>query len=606
MAKQMKWVWGVGAMLLALAAGGLTAYWFVGRQGGAGGLPVGSRAIPDDVLMTLTFSTDEAEWQRLRQMGTQDSQERLNQYIATWRDRLLTDLDLSYQQDIAPWVGEAVTVAFLDSGADQVPELDGSSGASPNPFDPAQMDLGDRAVAWILPIAQPVAAQAVLAELNSAGASEREYQGFEIYQFEGSEDQSYWATVLDRKLVAIATGAADLEAVIQAYGDGDSVADVPGYRQAAQQVAAAQPFLRAYINSDKASGVAAANAASGEAPSVAPLRKESQGIAATASLGEAGIEIDGVTWLKSGVGQTFTGSPVENVAEFLPADTVLVMAGGNLQRLWQDLQQDTQTTGFLTPDSIRGLVNGLTGLSVDEDLIPWMGDEYGLALIAGAAGVRAGASDGASNTAGAASSGEAASGDNGGMALVLQIKAGDRSAAEAALGRLDEAVRSRYEFQIAQNVVQGQPTVQWTSPLAALQITRGWVDDDRVSVVAGAASPLLSGAPLSQSERFQQAIAQASTPTGYFFVNPQRLIALDRGLPLPSVPPPLQSAAEAIEAIGLTTTIPSDRTLRFDVSVLLNQLENPGTLPAPGEAARFQDSPTTEDQAASDDLTEPQ
>ncbi len=545
-------------MLLALAAGGLTAYWFVGRRGQSQ-LPVGSRAVPADALMTLTFSTDEAQWEQLRRFGTRETQTQLNQYIATWRDRLLTDLDLSYEQDVAPWVGEAITVAFLASGgASPLPELERPLSESPgsNPFDPDQMNLEGRPVAWFLPIDPSVTAQVALARLESAGVSaQQEYQGLEIYQIEGG-DQSYWATVLDRRMLAIATSSTDVEAIIDAYENDTSVLNVPGYRQAAQRVSRVQPFLQAYINSDAATAAAAANATEG-APSLVPLRKDGQGIAATASLTETGIEVDSVTWLKPDANQTFTGSPVEDVASFLPLDTVLVMAGGNLQRLWRS-QQETQTTGFLNPDNIRGTVDALTGLSVDEDLIPWMGDEYALALVAPTASV------------------------DGPMGLVLQLKTSDRSAAEDALDRLDQSVRSRHNFQIAQNVVDGVPLVQWTSPLAALQVTRQWVNKDRVSIRVGASEAPPPESSLGQSELFTGAVDDSSSPNGFFFVNPQRLAALDRGLPLPSFPPALQSAAEAIQAIGLKTTIPSDQTLQFNISVLLDQLSDPGQLPAPG------------------------
>lgn len=590
-------------MLLALAAGGLTAYWLVGRRGLAPALPVGSSAIPDDALMTLTFSTDEEQWRQLRQLGTRDTQAQLNQYIATWRDRLLTDMDLSYGRDIAPWVGDAITVAFLDSDSGQpLPEIERDPDApDANPFDPAQMALGDRAVAWILPIDQSVAAQSALSQLEVAGTpAQRNYQGFDLYELQGGESQaSYWATVLDRRLLAIATGAADLEAIVDAYEDGTSVADAPGYRQAAQQVSKAQPLLQVYINSNAAASVSAANSVDGAPQSIVPLRQESQGLAATASLVETGVEIDGVTWLKAGA-PTFTGSPVEDVASFLSPDTVLVMAGGNLQRLWQDLQEGAQETGFLSPGNIRSLVDGLTGLSVDEDLVPWMADEYALSLVATNS-----PADEAADSA-AESAAESAAGN---MALTLQLKTGDRPAAEKALDRLDEAVRRRYDFQIAQDVVDGVPAVQWSSPFAALQVTRTWVDDDRVSIVVGSAAPLPASS-LDQSEIFQQALASDPLPTGYFYVSPQRLIALDRGLPLPSMPPTLQSLAEAIQAIGFKTTIPSDRTLRFDISVLVDQLGDAGALPAPGAATEQpgldpEESAAGQDSEAADEFTAP-
>ncbi|MGB3616084.1 MAG: DUF3352 domain-containing protein, partial [Elainellaceae cyanobacterium] len=538
---------------------------------GPTGLPVGSSAVPADAFMTLTLSTEAEQWVQLRQFGTRETQSQLNQYIATWRDRLQSDVGLDYSQDIAPWVGRAVTVAFLAPRAnspDSLPELGNDDDDSPqpsNPFNPDLMTLERRSVVWMLPVDQPTNAQAALSRLESDAASAPQaYGGVDIYQFQGrsqdNEAQPYWAALLGRRLVAIAINRADVEAVIDAYGDAPSVADVPGYRQAIQRVATPQSFLQVYINSAAAAEVTAANSAQGTPPNLVPLQPENQGLVANASLTEAGIEIDSATWLKSGVGQSFTGNPVEDVASFLSPDTVFVMAGGNLQLLWQHLQQGSQTEGFLSADNIRKLVNAFTGLSLEEDLLPWMTDEYALALVA--------------------PSGSPESP----MGLVLQLKTGDRSAAEASLTQLDESVRSRYDFQVAQNVVDGMPVVQWTSPLAALQVNRTWVDNNRVSIAVGAQPQPSSDQPLAQSDLFQAAIASSDKPSGYFFVNPARLVALDQGLPLPSIPPRLKSNAAAIRAIGLKTTIPSDRMMRFNIAVLLNRLADPGALPEPGAA----------------------
>ena len=599
MGRRVKWSLGIGAMLLAVAAGGLAAYWFVERRDGPTGLPLGSRAVPADALMTLTLSTDSDQWTQLRQFGTRDTQAQLNQYIATWRDRLLVDVGLDYSQDIAPWVGDGITLAVLASGTedgnslpDLDPELNNGDGAPPqpsNPFNPDLMTLERRPMVWLLPIAQPANAQAALSRLETETAAPPQvYQGVDIYQFQGDGAQPYWGALLGRRLVAIAINRADIEAVIASYGDAPSVADVPGYRQAIQQVATVDPLLQAYINSAAAAEVSAANSAQGTTPNLVPLQPESQGIVASASLTEAGVDIDSATWLKSGVGQSFTGSPVEDVAAFLSPDTVFMMAGGNLQQLWQHLQQSSQTDGFLSAENIRTMVDAFTGLSLEEDLIPWMADEYALALMAPAASPEAP---------------EAPETIESAMGLVLQLKTGDRSAAEASLARLDESVRSRYDFQIAQNVIDGIPVVEWTSPLAALRVNRTWVDSDRVAVTVGGDSRLLPDQTLAQSALFQEAIASGPKPSGYAFINPGRLIALDRGLPLPSIPPKLQATATAIRAIGVKTTIPSDRIMRFDITVLLNLLDDPGTLPAP-ELPAPDGTPPDDNLDLSEDLSE--
>ena len=559
MARRVNWLWGLGAMLLAIAAGAGAAYWFVGRRGG-GGLPVGSQVVPADALMTITLSTDEAQWKQMRRFGNRDTQSQMNQYIATWRDRLLTDAGLDYSEDVAPWVGNRITMAFL-AAATEGDGLDRSEaapeGETPNPFDPTLTTLEERGVVWLLPIAATGNAGAI-AEFTR-NATPEPYRGVDLYQFNGG-NQSYWAALLDRQLVAITLSRGDLEAVIDTDAEAPAVADVPGYQQAIQQVAAPEAFMQVYVNSAAAAEVAASSAVSGTPPRLTPLRQDSQGVVATARLTASGVDIDSATWLKPNAGQAFTGSTVGDVAAHLPAEAIAVMAGGNLRRLWEHLQQDEEAQGLFSAENIRSVVEAFTGLSVVEDLIPWMTDDYALALV----------------TPELESTGSA-------TAVTLQIKTGDRALAERTLTQLDDVVRSRYDFQILQNAVDGVPVVQWTSPFAALQVNRTWVERDRVAITVGESAQ--SGTALADSDLFQQAIVFEGKPSGYFFINPQRLAALDRGLPLPSLPPSLQATASAIRAIGLTTTIPSDRVMGFDITVLLEQLEDAGTLPPPNLGA---------------------
>ncbi|MEO0408995.1 MAG: DUF3352 domain-containing protein, partial [Cyanobacteria bacterium P01_A01_bin.135] len=363
MAKRVNWLWGAGAMLLAIAAGAGAAYWFAGRQGG-GRLPVGSQVIPADALMTITLSTQAEQWQQLRRFGTRDTQSQVNEYIATWRDRLLTDTGWEYSQDIAPWIGSEVTLAFLSTDSAEAADLEGGLDEPANPFDPGLTNLAEQSVVWLLPVEASATAQPGLSQLT-AGATPQAYGDVDIYQFDGEAGQSYWAALLERRMVVIALDRADLEAVIDTQADGPAVADVPGYGQAMQQVAVPNAFMQVYVNSAAAAEVAASNAVSGTPPQLTPLRQDSQGLVATARLADGGVDIDSATWLRPGTSQAFTGSTVGDVAAYLPDDAIAVMAGGNLQRLWEHLQQDEQARGLFSAENIRSVVDAFTGLSVE-------------------------------------------------------------------------------------------------------------------------------------------------------------------------------------------------------------------------------------------------
>ncbi|MGA9381579.1 MAG: DUF3352 domain-containing protein, partial [Phormidium sp.] len=102
------------AAIAAIITGGAAAYWvLIQEKNSWGNLPVGADLIPQDALMALSVSTNEQQWQQLREFGTSQSQAAFEQSLANLRDRFLTANGYNYQQHIQPWLGKQVTLAFL-------------------------------------------------------------------------------------------------------------------------------------------------------------------------------------------------------------------------------------------------------------------------------------------------------------------------------------------------------------------------------------------------------------------------------------------------------------------------------------------------------------
>ncbi|MHC5830785.1 MAG: DUF3352 domain-containing protein, partial [Nostoc sp.] len=76
-------------------------------------LLVGANMIPGDALFAVSLTTDTQQWQQLRQFGTRETQTELDKNLVELRDRFLTNNGYDFQKDIAPWVGDDVTIAFL-------------------------------------------------------------------------------------------------------------------------------------------------------------------------------------------------------------------------------------------------------------------------------------------------------------------------------------------------------------------------------------------------------------------------------------------------------------------------------------------------------------
>lgn len=527
-----------GGTTIALASGG-AAYWWA-QQVNTDELPIGAAVVPQNALTTLSVSTDEGQWRKLRQYGTSTTQAIVDQNLAQWRDRLFTANGFNYQQDIQPWVGKEVTVAVLPSGT--------SSSA-----------------VMLLPIANPNRAQELLTKRQNAPSevAQRDYKGIPIREFKGQ--QNYFSAILDQRLIAVSQDAKAIEQIIDTDKNGASIAKTQGYGQSIAQLKVTQPFMQVYVNVPAATTALATNSIQPAlAKGLLPLQNN-QGIVGAVTLESEGIRFQGAGWLGS---ENKLRYKVENRAEkmpsLLPADTMLMASGGSLKQFWQDYSQGA-TTGSAT--FLRQGINSTTGLDFDQDLIGWMDGEFSLSLLPTAAGTTP------------ASAG-----------LVFLVQASDRQAADAALSKLDQAMSSKYGFQVGEGQVKGQPVVNWVSRFEAVTATRGWLNGNvafltispgRGSSVTGAIVPQPEK-PLAADPRFQKAIASQLTPSnGHFFANLDRLANADSPLSLPYLPPQATSFLQAMQSIGVTGAIATDRTSRYDIFVTLDKNDNSKPLPSP-------------------------
>jgi Protein of unknown function (DUF3352) len=544
---------------IALAAGGGAAYWFVKRQSPDTAMPVGADIVPQNALMTVSFSTDAGQWRQLRQFGTSETQAIFDQNLAQLRDRLLTANGYSYQTDIQPWVGDEITVAFLSDGAPSV------ANGSASPVPPSS---SSQSMVMILPIANPASAQQILTQKQNSASelAAKTYQGIQIRSFKGNTDQNYFSTVLDQRLVVISTAEKAIERVIDTEKGADAIIQTPGYRQALSHISAPQPFARVFVNVPVANTMAAANSTQPlPTQGLNPLQNN-QGLAATITLEPQGIRFQGIGWLNPDSSNHYKViNNAERIPGLLPATTLLMTSGGNLKQLWQDYSQRAASAPktALSPDRLRQGIRSTTGLDLDQDLISWMDGEFSLALVP---------ATGAGNAQG--------------VGLLILAQTSDRRAADAALTKLDQAMSNRYKFKVSQGNLAGKPVVNWMSPFAAVGVTRGWLDGNVAFLTLGAPiASLILPQPdktLATDPLFQAATASQLDPNnGHFFANLDRLTSADSVIPLPVMSPEITSFLRAMRTVGVTAAVQDDRAIRYDLFVMLKKTENSKPLPAP-------------------------
>jgi Protein of unknown function (DUF3352) len=536
-----------------LVVGGITAYWFI-TQGKplSRDLPTAANVVPQDALFTLSLTTDAKQWKRLREFGTSELQAELDRNLAQLRDRFLTKNGYDFQKDIQPWVGEKVTFAVL------------APDAIKSPSKPVATDgkvANSQQMVMILPIKNPENAKNILTQLKAPKGgnwSDRTYQGITIKESDINTGEKFSTTVIDNKFVVITDSSQATEKAIDAYTTKTSLAKVPGLADNFPKIANYQPFAQFYINVPTSAKIASA-APNRQLPAqVLTQLQNNQGLAGTITLENEGIRLKGVSWLNPNSQRTLA---VENqtgeMQKRIPAETLMMLSGGNLQRTWADYVSTSQGNPLspLAPEKLRADFKSLTNMDLERDLLSWMGNEYSLSVVPVVSKVGADESFRA--------------------ALMFLVKASNKNRAEASLKELDEVMRSQYQFRIEEKNISGKVVTNWIGPFGTLAASHGWLDNKVAFLTIGA--PITekiitqSGNSLVNAAEFQKTVPSELNPTnGQFYLD---VNGIQKNFPLPPLFPNQQVLLAATRSIGITSAVSDNRSTRYDIFVSLKKLE---------------------------------
>jgi len=561
-----------------VVGGGAATYFLLGQQNFfRGNAPVGSQLIPQDALVTASISTDSEQWQQLRKYGTPEIQAALDKQLNQLQNNLLTANGYNYEQDIKPWLGKTVMVAYLPYGAS-------AAGTGTAQASPTEISFVKQPDLIVLPIDKPTEAKQLLDKAKSQQSTqlaERSYKGISIRETKKSNAQNYSVALLDRFLV-VTNNPKTTERVIDTYKGTTSVAATPGYTRKLGKISASNPFAQVYWNGSVLSAAANSRASS---PEQLAASQQRQGVAATVTLEPEGMRFRGISWLKPNSTQKYeVQNTTSRLPRRLPGDTLMMFSGGNLGQLWQDYanRPESKPPTAISPSSVKAGLKGTLGLNLEDDLLPWMDGEFSLALVPASAEAR--------TLPGSQQSVQLGAG------VVLMVQASDRSLADKTLQQLDELMATRYQFQVEKTQVKGQPIVNWVSPLGGLSASHGWLDGNVVFLtlgapVAGAIVPQPQE-PLSQTSLFQQAVPTKPNPNNsQFFLDVERTVN-NGTLNLPQLLPPDQKMlAKGMQALGLTSAISDERSIRFDLFVQMKSALAPSSAPSPEPSATSSSTP---------------
>jgi Protein of unknown function (DUF3352) len=556
-------------LLLALAAavlvigGAGTAYILLRQQNiFFGDAPVGTQLIPQDALVTASISTNSEQWAQFRKYGTPEIQSALDSQLKQIQENLLTANGYNYDQDIKPWVGKTVMIAYLPTDT-----ATGKTTSTSAPF-VKQPDL------IVLPIDQPTEAKQLLAKANSQPdkkLTQRTYKSIQIRETANKNAQNYSVAILERFLV-VTNNPKTTERVIDTYKGTASIAATPGYTENLGKISTSNPFAQLYLNGPVVWAAAAANSSRAISPEKLAATQQRQGVAATVNLEPAGMRFRGISWLKPNSTQKYQVQNTSNLlARRLPADTLLMFSGGNLARFWQENTQnaDSNPLALISPTNISRNLKTAFGLSLEEDLLPWMDGEFSFALLP--ASPEALTQQGQSVQLGAG--------------VVVMIQASDRTRAEKTFQQLDQIMATRYQFQVEKTQIKGQSIVNWNSQLGGLNAAHGWLDGNVAFLSLGApvSSVILPKpqAPLSDNQLFQQTMPTEPNPN-----NSQLFIDVDRTINNGTfnlsqlLRQEQRMVAKGIRSLGVTSAIKDERSIRFDLFLQMKTL-TPGSSASP-------------------------
>jgi Protein of unknown function (DUF3352) len=556
----------IGAATLLISLGFIT-YLIVVSRGPAKDLPVGATVVPQDTMMAISISTQESEWKRLQEFGTPESKASFDKILAEVRDRFLTSNGYGYQQDIQPWVGNTVMVAFLRNKI-AIPVPPTSPNAPPRP--PIQ-----QSVAIILPIANPIKAKELLAKpksLSQGKIVERNYKGVQVTETQGTPDRNFSVAVLGTNYLAVTTDSSATDRIIDTYKGEPSLAKTPGYGDAIDEIKNPGAFGQIYVNIPVAAAFTAANSAREISPENLEKLQQNQGFATTVTLDTDGIGFKSISWLKPDSQKKIAvENNAEKMANRLPSNTIMMVSGGNLQRLWQDyvLGSEANPIASLNPQMLRIGLKSKIGMDLDKDFIDWMAGEFSLSLIPAPA----------KNPK-----------DKFAAGFVFMVETNNRRAADKSLKQLDDVMKTK-GFRVEEIQAGGQPAIKWTSAFGGIAVTRGWMNDVAFLTVG---APVLDAivpapkSPLFGSEIFQKTVRSELKPhNGNFFIDTESAFN-PKNLTLPEFLPPSQKSwIDAMRSIGVTAAVIGDRTIRYDAFVQLKKSEQstPSLSPSPSRSS---------------------
>ncbi len=523
---------------------GIGAYYYFKIQPTAIADPrAAAQVMPASVVMATYITTTPEAWGTLEAFGTPAAQAALQRNVVALQPMLLREFNLSYEQDIRPWINGLMIGVIPTAATDS--DLTNPDPSNSGPTLRPLLLLGIRDRGRALRTANR------LRTIAGVAITETPIAGVTLTEIATPRGVTYTAILGD--FLALSPERAVVEQAIAAYrGEQPTWASQTEVKALlSENWGMETPLIRLYLPDYSTLQPQMPRLGPQGAASLLPFPAQAvQSIALGMGVDGVGLRFQAITHLRDAApGVDYQPAAGRVLAQF-PHTTMALISGQNLTALWSTLVP----TGETPPNPWQRFLQQQRdrwGMDLSQVDFGWLGGEFGLGAIATATD---------------------ASTRGWGGALVLEVA--DRVAAEATLAQLNTRAAAN-GYQVRPGTIGDRPVTIWQHTQNPTGLGYGWQDPNFLFIALSGGPTTLEQlalaptAPLSHSQRFRSLTQPLPSPNaGYLYLDVAQITTLlqlniAHGSNQPTLvqsPPLLPTDAivllNAIEGVGLTLTWP--------------------------------------------------
>ncbi len=495
----------------------------------------GAKVIPDEAILTGFISTKTNHWQQLENLGLNETTTIIQQ-ATTEIDRELTSLNLDYESDIQPWLGNAMLAIVPD-----------------------RQNVSQQNTLVVLGIKNPINAYNFLKKVKTAekdNLESVEYQGIKINITTDRQGDKTNLALLGNKIV-ISDEVTAIEQAIDTYRGEPSFASVTE-----NQIALKQPLklknnlVNIYLtdyNRLLTNGWGQTSSSQEKLARLQPIVSVVLGI----GVEEKQLNLQSFTQLNPNF-VVAESQPITNkIVNKFPEETIAFISGQGINDFWSSMvtigEQDRDFASII--NGVRDSTRWVSGLDLDRDIFSWMDGEFAVGIVATKQPVIPEL--------------------NLRLGTVFLLESSDRDTATNTLNSLNNVVQQQLGIISQTKQLKQQTVNQLLVPYSNTGITYGWLDNKNLLFTVGndvfESIDNSTQTSLAKSSDFQELARELpSKNQSYFYFNIDK--ALTQIKQIPGFPIDYNSETlmvlESIQSVGAASKMIDNNTSQTDMVVL--------------------------------------